>query len=583
MTENNLNSNIQPKTLAFAQINQGLSIPSSNQQFSANSELLNQTVQDNYFTNRMNASKEANPLVTVGAGGVLWYAIAQGMDKFNPKCEGEYGKSILGKVGNAGDSFSKNTLVGRKIEQFINWLRGSFEKLSNKSKILYSLRNHSTMPEWHFAKTPGAGLHGFLAADTEEIAGRFIGEIKNSQQLEQIGVTQEIIDNIEKTLKGKKREDKLMLLQIEELKALGVDSKKIQDLKTSGGMQELQKLAKELKAKKFGFNDLAHYESLRGKFLTHPDEIMQVLEKGAKNNVKVSIWRSSNKVKNHLVGRICTASEYLNKYKAAVGKGNDSYLGRFMAKMFGYAIEGSTNRYAGGKIAVAMQAFIFGEMIANTVVAPKGEKVKTLIERLANDATYIIALPAGILAMHKVGGFKYAGLDINGVTKYREALKAFNEKVKNKAFSSKADYNFAKKELNKMLGTKNIGNPITKILQKIGAFINIGNERVLSYRSTKKYNLNWLRKFRNGNIIGVPIRIIIPLMVVSPFMAKCVTKCAHAVFGKPTKSVLDEDSSQKEEKIEQKEISSQTINNQPNATTNLLEKYKQHVASKSVV
>ncbi len=579
MTKNALNPNIQPKNLAFTQINQGLSVPFSNQQFSANTEypeLLNQTVQDNYFSNRVNASKEANPMVTLGAGTVLWYAIAQGMDKFNPKCEGEYSKSILGKVGNWGDKFSKNTLVGRKLEQFVEWLKNGFNSLSNKSKIIYSLRHHSTMPEWHMAKTMGAGLHGFLAADTEEIAGRFIGEIKKAQQLEQLGVSQDIIDKFVETLKGKNKPEKIRLIQIEELKVLGVDTKKIQDLEKEGGIQALQKLAKELKAKRFGFKNYTHYESLRGKFLKHPDEIIKVLEKGAKNNVLVSIWRSENKLKNHLFGRTCTASEYLNKYKAAVGKGNDTALGRFMSKMFGYAIEGGTNRYAGGKIAVAMQAFIFGEMIANTVVAPKGEKTKTLIERLANDATYIIALPAGILAMHKVGGFKYAGLDVDGVTKYRDALKAFNEQVKNKAFANKAEYIAAKKELQKLLGTKNIGNPITKILQKIGSFINIGNERILSYRSNQKYNLNWFRKLRNGNIVGVPLRIIIPMMVISPFIAKCVTKCAHVIFGRPTKSVLDEDTSTKEEP-------QPSIEQQNTSTTNLLEKYKHEITRKSRV
>ena len=104
-----------------------------------------------------------------------------------------------------------------------------------------------------------------------------------------------------------------------------LDSRQIKQIETTESIQALQNLAKELKAKKFGFRDLAHYESLRGKFLEHPDEVMQVLERGAKNNVRVSIWRGENKLKNHLVGRTCSASEYLNKYKAAIGKGNDTH------------------------------------------------------------------------------------------------------------------------------------------------------------------------------------------------------------------------------------------------------------------
>lgn len=184
-------------------------------------------------------------------------------------------------------------------------------------------------------------------------------------------------------------------------------------------------------------------------------------------------------------------------------------------------------------------------MLYHTIKAPKGEKGKTLAERTINDFTYFIGMTLGIMGMHKIGGFKYAGLDAKGREAYRDALKLFNEKVKNGVFKSKKSYNLAKKALDKKLGVENIKNPITKLLHKVGKLINIGNERVLSYNSSKKLNMNFLRKIGNGNILGVPLRIFIAMGIVSPFLAKLTTKASHKLFGRPTKSVLDEEEDDK--------------------------------------
>ena len=69
-----------------------------------------------YVNNRLNASKDADPMTTLGLTTAIGYGIGQGMDYFGPKCEGEYEKTILGKLGSLGDKFSKNTKLGRFIE-----------------------------------------------------------------------------------------------------------------------------------------------------------------------------------------------------------------------------------------------------------------------------------------------------------------------------------------------------------------------------------------------------------------------------------------------------------------------------------
>lgn len=534
-------------------------------------EKIKQSVDHSYLANRARASEEANPAAVLGLTGAAWYGISQGMDRLNPKFGGEFQNSLLGKLGRWGDKISTKNPIGRKIEGFARWLDKKITKLSGKSQIVYSLQNHSTRPEWSFAKVPGAGVHGFLASDTEQVIEEFLKPIayrqksiigiptslKNYvQKLENFGLKQAEIDAFAQSLKGKSFLDKALALQVKELELLGADAKVIASVQKKG-ITALQKLAEHLKIKKLGFKNMKEFEALKGKFLDNPDKVIKMLDNIAKEHPdwKVSIWRGQgnifSKIKNHLFGRTVSFSEYRNKYLATTGKGAHTKFGRALQKAVGWITEGGTNRYAGGKLAVLMQAYIFGDMLYHSIKAPKGEKGKTLIERAVNDFTYFIAMSLGIMGMHKIGGFKYAGLDIKGREAYREALKAFNEKVTNGFFTSKKSYKVARKALDKKLGVKNIKNPITKLLHKIGKLINIGNERVLSYSSPKNWNLNWLRKIKNGNILGVPIRIIIPMMVVSPFLAKWTTKAVHKIFGKPTNSVLDEDK-EPEEKEAQK-------------------------------
>lgn len=543
-------------------------------------EKIKNSVDNSYLAKRAKASEEAEQAAVLGLTGATWYGISQGMDRLNPKMGGKFQDSLLGKLGRFGDTFSTKTSAGRKLEGFSRWLDKQISKLSGKSKIVYSLKNHSTKPEWSFAKMPGAGVHGFLSMDAEQVIEEFTKPIayressvlgiktgvKNCiQKLENYGLNQADIDAFAKTLKGKSTFEKAIALQIKELELLGADAKVIASVKNKRGITGLQKLAEHLKIKKLGFKNMKEFEALKGKFLENPDKVINMFKKMATEHPdwKISIWRGQgnifSKLKNHLFGRTVSFSEYHNKYIATLGKGARTKLGRALQKSVGWILEGGTNRYAGGKLAVLMQAYIFGDMLYHTIKAPKGEKGKTLAERLVNDFTYFIGMSLGIMGMHKVGGFKYAGLDVKGREAYRTALNAFNEKVKNGVFQSKKSYKLARKALDKKLGVKNIKNPLTKLLHKIGKIINIGNERVLSYRSPKKLNMNLLRKIGNGNIIGVPLRIWIAMGVISPFLAKLTTKAVHKIFGRPTKSVLDEDSEDNKNEQAAKAMTAQQV------------------------
>ena len=539
-------------------------------------EKIKEGVDNSYIANRVKAStdEESNPLLYGGTTAAIWYGISQGMDVFNKKCAVDYEKSAFGKLGAFGDrvanAFNKTWLgeifgqLGKKTKDLGHWM-------SEKNSIAYSLANHSTQPEWGFAKTPGKGVHGFLAMDMQQMFEEYLkpasqnrnkfswlrGKDVNPQVLENLGMQQADINAFKRTLNGKTFAEKQLLMQKKELELLGYKQDFIDHVYKTRGTAGLEKIAYAKKVRKLGFDSVADFEAVKKDITAHSDKVMEALEKATKNgDIKVSIWKKDGKIGkfiHHMFGREVSFKEYLNKYKAALGKGNSTSLGRALPKALSWFLEGCTNRFAGGKIAVAMQAGIFADMLIHTFKAPKGEKGKTLAERFVNDFTYFMALPLGIVAMHKVGGLKYAGMTTEQVKDYRDALKQFNADVKAGNLADKNLYKQRKADLKKMLKA-NVKNPITKLFKKIGGFINIGNETLLARRSTAKWNLNFLRKSGNffRNLAGVPLRIAIPLAIVSPFLAKLTTKGVHAILGKPTKSVLDED---KEETPKEPQIS----------------------------
>lgn len=512
-----------------------------------------------YVNNRLNASKDANPLTTLGLTTAIGYGIGQGMDYFGPKCEGQYEKTILGKLGAWGDKFSKNTRVGRFIERSLRKINAGWYKLSNKSRIAYTLRNHSTQPEWQFAKMPFHGLHGFLSMDTHNVLEQYTKPITNVERkflgfiprksindfgkLEQYGLSEDAIKTFKDSLSGKTFMEKAHALQIKELELLGATPAQIASKTT---LEEMQALARELKiTKKLGFNSVAEFETVMKDVVGHSKEIMAAFERATVGgqDLHISINRDVGtwgKIKSHFLGRKVSISEYLNKYKATLGKGNSTHLGRALPKALGWLTEGCTNRFAGGKLAPFMQAFIFADMVYHTAKAPKGEHGKTFIERFVNDFSYFAAMTLGLMGIHKIGGGKYIGTDNAGREAYRAALAVHKAKNKAGEFLTKQAFKDSLKSVNAHLNVDGL-KWYQKIWQKAARLINIGNEHGGVWNNPNAKVMNFVRKIANKNIIGVPLRIWLGMAVITPIIVKAATKTVHAIFGRPTHSVLDED------------------------------------------
>ena len=128
-------------------------------------EKIKEGVDNSYIANRVKASadEETNPLLYAGTGAAIWYGISQGMDVFNKKCAVDYEKSAFGKLGAFGDrvanAFNKTWLgeifghLGKKTKDLGHWM-------TEKNSIAYSLANHSTQPEWGFARKRCSRIFG---------------------------------------------------------------------------------------------------------------------------------------------------------------------------------------------------------------------------------------------------------------------------------------------------------------------------------------------------------------------------------------------------------------------------------------
>lgn len=547
-----------------------------------------------------NKAAEANPLnnsdmgqspYTLPVAAGVWYGMAQGMDKFGKACDTPtYESSVLGKITGAADKLSDkvtNSSVGKS--SFATWVGNKYDSVAKymdkvtsnpKNRLLYSLRNHRTKPECKMVIGPAGGQNGTLEMDTKQIFEEFLKPGKQAAELNQYGIDKATIAQIEKLSTDAKQAriqelefnyfnepisqveaniNKLSKTEkinktkqlLSDLKGGPLSSKEIKELasKTESELAfQLKELhLKELKITKgLGFKSVTEFGKIvsdESYAIEHMDDTLKALKNGDRK-LKIVIWNKDGKLGKaytHLFGRVVGINELINKYETSLKTGAKTKFGKMVGKSFAFFTEGTTNRFSGGKLAVAMQAMIFADMIINTIHAPKGEKGKTFIERFVNDFSYFLAMPLGIWAMHKAGGLKYLGMTEAQRNNYRANLKKFNFDVKNNAYTKK-QYKLRSKVLDRQL-MAGVKNPIYRLLKKAAKILTIGLEQKAAYISKDAKNLNLLRKigFQAKNIAGYPIRFIIPMFILSPFIAKIATKGSDAIFGKPTKSVLDED------------------------------------------
>lgn len=512
-----------------------------------------QGVQDSYVSNRVKKAEYGWASIPLGVGA--WLGICKGMDYFNNKlCSKEYMETPFGKLGAWGDKVSNNYFnssfakseFGQGLHGFLGKTKTFInEKIIDKSKVLKAIKTTPTQPENPMVVAQAKGLLGLHNMEIDTLLPSFLEKSEVADQLERYGMKKTDIDKLKASLKGKKKAERLKLIEAEEFKIFGVKD---------------AEALREAKIKALGFNDAAHYERIAGKdgknFIKNPKEVLEALQK-ADSRMCITRCQGEGKagwLRKMLFRRNVTFKELANKYMVAgINNPHTTKLGRGLSKGLGWFLEGMTNRFAGGKFIAIMQAAMLAEAtVAALNATGAGDKAKTFIERNVNNFSYVFAAPLAIMMMHRAGGMKYAGMTPEQVAKYRDSLELFNEKVDAGAFKTKAEYKAAKKQLTDMLQGDTKNGFFTKMFKKIGQFINIGNEKIKPYKSLSSNNMNFFRKlgYWTKNAAGYPLRFGIAMMLLMPFVSNVTTKISNAIFGKPKNSVLDEDKEDENAKAE---------------------------------
>lgn len=540
--------------------------------------------QDTYVAQR--AEKVEKDWITIPATVLAWFGICKGTDYFNNKLMSkEYEETPFAKLGAFGDKVTDGYRNSKFAQSnFGKWLHKARtntkvffrDRVVGKNKVLSSIRDNPTIPEWGMPYTESKGLLGKHSIDVKQLLEGFIADPASAEHLERVGYTKEQINTFKQEIKtkGLRGEQKLAFLKDKEAKALGCS---VADLPNA-------------RAQALGFENAEKLKGILTKIDDHGKEVMEALGKiDPKKGICFVQEAGEGKLgflRKLLFKRKVTTKEVFNKYKLVLNEGAaKSKLGRILSKGGAWFMEGATNRFAGGKMVALMQAIFVAQAFSAAVNKGEGfvDKTRTFIERFNELVSYIFSAALGVFGLYHVAGMKYAGMSKAEVATYREKIKAFNTDVLNGKYDgNKQAYKKAWAEVEKLRFKDN--KFFTRMFQRLGGFLNTGNEQREVYRAAKgTMNLNWLRKFNHWtakNPLSFVIRGLPIMFAVIPFIAKVTTKCSNAIFGKPKHSLLDEEKEEAEaQKAEQLKAQTAALQQDAAARQQASAQYEQQLAN----
>ncbi len=569
-----------------------------------NPELLKQNVQDSYVANRLTEnSDDPTAMLYTGALAVpTWFAISKGMDYFAKKSRGEFEDTVHHKIGQFGDDitsrvknsgFGKSTFAQSINNGFKNFKSFLKKNVVDKFRITRAFAYTPSKPELDMVKGQANGMTGMLLFDYPQQVEKFVEPLKYIEDLDCYGASKNDISKWKSLLdKAQTPQAKAEIMQRAELETILQNSrlkrtpaqiaKEISDFKALKPEAKILKL-KDLKAFEWGYKDFAELEAVKKDIQDKMPRVLQACH-DANKKMFARIWGSNHsalgRFKTWLIGREVYASETANKIAGSLGNVNlkenpelsnvlkktgldkkipKSMLGKFLGKYTNLVLEGATNRVAGGKFVALMQAAYLADVLYKTAKTDgASEKVKTFAERFTEMIAFFVAMPLAIQLMHRIGGLQYAGMTKEQVEAYRKALKLHNDTAMAGLFKDKAAWKASRDNLKQMLNA-GVKNPITKLFKRIGRIVTVGLEQIRPYdkkdiadiakNGTKTYRKGVMSKIKDlfrhpkfgmKQMAGYPMRIVLGMMIILPFLSKIAVKGSHLIFGKPKNSVLDE-------------------------------------------
>lgn len=479
------------------------------------------------------ATKHDNPGLLIGLMVPTGAALAWFMNKFSHANKGEYKDSAVGKIGAFGDKIGSKKVFNNSFTKGIQTNYSKFKTFLNdkviaKNKILNAFFNTRSKPTNHMVLTMSNGIESEISSSVVQLFEKYTD---NGQNIERV--------------------------------------KKLFPQFVENGNVNIEKYQDLVK------NSHKHAEEIRQACLNVKDESFK-LEKGGK--LPIPKWISKKEIylseklpfTKKLFCKETYFSEFANKLTAAKGAKGTAHataLGKALPRQTLRVIEGFTNATTGGGIiGVLMGSYIIADAITKAIKAPKGngEKRKTFAENMIYNLGFYLTMPFALKIMHSFGGLQYIGMSKEKVEEYRKNLAEFNAKAQAGEFTD-AEYKAGKKQLldalkgdTKILKTDSAGtkalkfvkNLIHRPLKRGGSIMTAGlesiNANIPKNATTQQKFFRNLRTNMKNWCFGGPLRFGLFLFAIAPPLAKLSAKASHMVFGKPTKSVLDEGKEEKE-------------------------------------
>lgn len=529
--------------------------------------------------------------VPAGAG---LYVLSELFDKAN---QGEYEKSLLGRLGRFGDYLSGTPLLKNK---FMDWVKDKSSSAKTRGQAF--IDRHETLSVMQ--KTPTKPtcplVVGFLETQTEDDLKKGVEGLKkhflesNPKTLNLAGATEAEINALKTKFgtgmfgrinnESKAVEEFLLqklgtdlgnpnyLAQIERGEAnLANKLAQLQNQYNNANLSADEKTALKQKINKI--KDLQ--KNYRANKLSKLKYRAVGLNKDALNVISKEPAKYANDIERALETSTKYSSKisgYFNKVKSISAPATK--LGKFLPKAAKLGMRGLT--FGGGFFnCLLMLGFFLGDAVKNTLDAPKDQKVATGVHGLFDAMSWVVAMPLAVKGMHAVNGLKNLGKTEAQVKAYETAYKEFKEKTKACGFASKAEHEAAWQNVQRLknAGTKPKG--IKWVLSKLATFTSIGLGQKPRYKeATASFGFlgsnikNWakpdnLKKIAGNfkriipnmpkNWIGYPLRFALYMFAFQPIVDKLFTLPIKAMFGKPYEPEAEHEKLEKEQEAAQLE------------------------------
>ncbi len=542
-----MNYPVNQRINTYPQSSTGLSL---SQLQEINGDTIKNGVAQNELIKSVSEDSDKTPWLAPVLSLPVWASMVYGMNKFNTACGGQYEQSLPYRMVKSVDNFVKKY-------EFL-------DKMSNK--IVSGFKSATTFLDKRFVSQSKI-LTAFFKTPSEP---KFIMVKMMSK-----GTIAEVSSEAIKQLEAFKVKDPANLLK------MGVSEAELQELVANPHVEKnIQKI-------------IQLCEKLSTNIMPASDKVIKLPFTKGQKYLSDFIPGLGTALKKDIV-----FSEYANKMKTLQGVQATTVLGKSVPKLIMRIIESVTNGTAGGKFAIFMAAYFIADSIKDAIHAPKDDKVKKFAESNISGMAFYLTMPFVIGLLHKFGGLQYIGVDPEKVEHYRTALNEFNNKVNSGAIKVKSIY--LAEEAKILALKKQLLKPATAIQKsdKLGtkiikAFKNIvykplslgAKGLTTGLECTAAFNPEGVNKssgmgvkvkqfFTNGKFkgtkgfLGALIRFGVFAAFFAPTLGKLGAKFSHLIFGRPSKSILDEEPEVKEgEQPKQAAVATPTTSTTPMKAT----------------